>query len=134
MVFLDTGGLIAVVNVDDQWHDVAVRAWDAVIGSAVPLVTTNLVLVELGDGLSRQRYRHLATDLHDRFVESDEVEIVNLLQDDFDAAWLLFRDRPDKEWGMTDCTSMVVMHRLGVSRAFTTDHHFEQAGFTIEIQ
>lgn len=34
-----------------------------------------------------------------------------------------------KEWGLTDCISMVVMQERGVVRAFASDHHFEQAGF-----
>ena len=33
-----------------------------------------------------------------------------------------------KEWGLTDCISIVVMQERGVVRAFTSDHHFEQAG------
>jgi len=37
--------------------------------------------------------------------------------------------RPDKEWSLVDCSSMVVMARRGIAEAFTSDHHFEQAGF-----
>ena len=44
-------------------------------------------------------------------------------------AWELFRNRPDKNWGATDCASFVVMRELGIEDAFTVDHHFEQAGF-----
>ena len=34
-----------------------------------------------------------------------------------------------KEWGLTDCTSFVVMMESQITQAFTSDHHFEQAGF-----
>ena len=40
----------------------------------------------------------------------------------------LFRDYHDKEWSFTDCTSFVVMERLGVTRAFAFDDHFRQFG------
>ena len=43
--------------------------------------------------------------------------------------WQLYCARPDKEWGLTDCLSFVVMQEQGVFDAFTADHHFEQAGF-----
>ena len=38
----------------------------------------------------------------------------------------------DKDWSFTDCTSKVVMERLGIQTAFTFDHHFKQFG-TIAI-
>ena len=44
-------------------------------------------------------------------------------------AWQLFIERPDKEWSLVDCASFVVMLQRGLREAFTTDHHFEQAGF-----
>ena len=65
-VFLDTSGLIAVVNSDDQWHSVAESVWASLIRSAHPLITTSLVLTEIGDGLSRVQHRRLAVDLYDR--------------------------------------------------------------------
>jgi len=42
----------------------------------------------------------------------------------------LFANRPDKDWSLTDCISFVVMEEQGIGEAFTTDHHFQQAGFT----
>lgn len=41
-----------------------------------------------------------------------------------------FRDRPDKDWPLTDCVSFVVMEDEGIREALTGDQHFEQAGFT----
>jgi uncharacterized protein len=35
----------------------------------------------------------------------------------------------DKTWGLVDCASFVVMSERGVMEAFTTDRHFDQAGF-----
>ena len=40
-----------------------------------------------------------------------------------------FRDRPDKDWPLTDCISFVVMEDEGMVEAMTGDQHFEQAGF-----
>ena len=45
-------------------------------------------------------------------------------------ALLLYSDRPDKAWGLVDCASFVVMSDERISEVFTTDRHFEQAGFT----
>ena len=45
------------------------------------------------------------------------------------AAWELFRNRPDKTWGVTDCASFILMKEMGMDAALTVDHHFEQADF-----
>jgi uncharacterized protein len=44
-------------------------------------------------------------------------------------AWQLYRERPDKEWGLTDCVSSLVMQDRGLTEAQTPDEHFQQAGF-----
>ncbi len=35
----------------------------------------------------------------------------------------------DREWSFTDCVGFSTLHELQVREAFTTDHHFQQAGF-----
>jgi len=47
----------------------------------------------------------------------------------YDAAFQLFRSRQDKEWGLVDCLSFVVMQSLSITEALTADDHFNQAGF-----
>ena len=42
--------------------------------------------------------------------------------------------RLDKDWSLTDCISFVVMRRRGLTDALTSDHHFEQAGFSILLR
>lgn len=36
--------------------------------------------------------------------------------------------RVDKQWSFTDCTSRVVMERLGIQKVFAFDDHFRQFG------
>jgi predicted nucleic acid-binding protein len=128
-VFLDTSGLIAVTNVDDQWHSQAELVWGELVKTGTLFLTTSLILIEIADGLSRIRHRSLAIDLCDRLRNSSQVEIVRASEVIEAQAWDLFRQSRDKEWGMTDCTSFVVMRDRNIHQAFTNDRHFEQAGF-----
>lgn len=41
----------------------------------------------------------------------------------------LFESRTDKDWGLVDCTSFVIMTEQRINDAFTEDQHFVQAGF-----
>jgi len=60
---------------------------------------------------------------------SSLVEIIPASSRLFTAALELYRSRGDKDWGLTDCASFVVMSERGLSEALTTDDHFRQAGF-----
>ncbi len=133
-VFLDTSGLVAVVNTDDQWHTQAEKVWSVLISSQAALVTTSLVLVELADGLSRIRHRPLASQVVDGLRASERVTIIQSDATIEKQAWKLFRDRMDKEWGMTDCVSMTLMTEQAIDRIFTADSHFVQAGFEILVK
>ena len=133
-VFLDTSGLVALVNTDDQWHQTAEATWTALTASATRLITSSLILIELTDGLSRVHQRGLAIQLVDALQMSDRVEIVQVDDRLEKAGWQLFRDRADKNWGMTDCVSMSMMTERGIQDAFTADHHFEQGGFNILLK
>jgi uncharacterized protein len=130
-VFLDTSGLTAVGNVDDQWHSVAERRWRELVASSAPIITTSLVMIELGDGLSKINRRPFAWQMRDRLLNSTRVEIIQTTSHHESRAWTLFRQTSDKEWGMTDCVSFVVAQDRLVQDVLSTDHHFEQAGFRL---
>jgi predicted nucleic acid-binding protein len=59
------------------------------------------------------------------------VEIIPLTDHLLGQAIELFSSRRDKEWGLTDCLSFVVMAGQGIDQALTTDMHFQQAGFKV---
>lgn len=133
-VFLDTSGLVGVVNSDDQWHTQAEKVWSELLSSSVGIVTTSLVLVELADGLSRLCYRELAIQTIDALRRWEHVTIVRSDLQLETMAWRLYCDRVDKEWGVTDCVSMTVMKQQGIQDVFSADRHFEQAGFHVLLK
>jgi predicted nucleic acid-binding protein len=57
------------------------------------------------------------------------MEVIPVSAGLFAAGWALYSQRLDKEWGLTDCISFSVMIERQITDAFTSDHHFEQAGF-----
>lgn len=102
--------------------------------SNAKLITTDFILIETASSLSRPPLRKLAVELIDFIRESDEVVLERANQHIVDSAWDLFKTRTDKEWSLTDCASFVVMKAGGIKDAFTSDHHFEQAGFNVLIK
>ena len=87
------------------------------------------ILLEIGDGYARSGRRAKGMELLDKFANEEGFQIAALSQEMVDQAVALFRSRPDKEWGMTDCVSFVLMEREGLTQALTADVHFRQAGF-----
>jgi predicted nucleic acid-binding protein len=71
--FVDSGYLIALVNVQDDLHR---RARELARSLRGPLVTTEVVLIEVGDSLSRHALRQLAVQVINEFRASPTVEIV----------------------------------------------------------
>ena len=128
-VFLDTSYAIALSVESDEHHERAEDLADQLEAEATPLVTTRPVLLEIGNALSKKRYRRAAVKLLDALERDPQVEIVSLSDELYEQALELFRNRPDKEWGLVDCVSFVTMKRAGVQGALTMDQHFVQAGF-----
>ena len=49
-------------------------------------------------------------------------------------ALALYESRPDKEYSLTDCISMQVMRREGLTDVLSNDHHVAQEGFRVIFQ
>jgi len=128
-VFLDTAYVNALVNVRDQWHNAAVQWEERLAVERRRLVTTECVLVEIADGLAAVRFRAQAVQVITTLQASSFVDIIPASSQLFRTALELYRRRADKDWGLTDCVSFVVMSEQSLSEALTTDDHFRQAGF-----
>jgi len=125
-IFIDTGYVLALVNTHDAFYQQALEAMQQVMP---PFLTTEAVLTEIGNTLSRQRWRSLAISVLQRLRNDPDLDIVPVSSSSFEQAVQLYSTRPDKEWGLTDCISFVVMQERGLTQVLTTDHHFIQAGF-----
>lgn len=129
MMFLDTSFAIAITLASDAAHERAAELSQQLKARGTRVVTTNVILMEIGDALSRQRYRRYVLPLLNHLRGDPTIEIVNLSAELFERAIKLYSQRPDKEWGLTDCVSFVVMQERGIMDALTADEHFQQAGF-----
>ena len=103
----------------------------------IPLLPNNptqdklhfVLSIEIGNTLAKQRYRRAAIELLESLEADPAVEIISITEEFYKRAFELYRERSDKEWGITDCISFVIMQERGLKAALTTDEHFEQAGF-----
>lgn len=125
-VFVDTSFVVAFVNKNDQHHRLALDLSKRFTGRR--LVTTDAILLEIGNALSRNFKRECIETLED-FLTSDDVRVIHVHPELFRRAFDLYKSHSDKLWGLIDCVSFVVMKELGIADALSADRHFEQAGF-----
>jgi uncharacterized protein len=128
-LFLDTAYVHGLLNTRDQHHALALEWESRLTRDTRRLVTTEYVLFEIGDALSTIRFRNQGVLVIDALRNSPFVEVVPATSSLLEKALALYRSRPDKDWGLTDCASFVVMTEKGLVEALTSDDHFRQAGF-----
>jgi uncharacterized protein len=124
--FADTGYWIALANAGDDLHERA-RAISRRITAR--LVTTDAVFFEIGDALCSGRLRAIAAALIEDIRSDPDIVVITVDGPLFERGLALFATRPDKDWGLTDCISFVVMQDRGIIEALAYDQHFVQAGF-----
>jgi len=130
-VFLDTSYAVALSARTDENHERAAQLAEELEASDTYFVTTRAILLEIGNALSKVRYRAAAVRLLTALENDPKVEIVPASDDLYLRALQNYGDRLDKEWGLIDCMSFVVMTDQGLTEALTADNHFRQAGFHV---
>ncbi len=85
--------------------------------------------MEIGNSLSKSAFRQVGIGLLENLVSDSGTTIISLTDKLYNKAFKLFRSRLDKEWGLVDCISFVVMDERNIESALTVDEHFIQAGF-----
>lgn len=128
-VFVDTATWIALLNTKDDLHSVAIKVRDRLQQQKASLVTTEFILIEVADALCSSDLRQKTVNFINRLRQVKNLQIVPVSEALLAKGWALYSQRPDKDWGLTDCISFVVMTQAEITQAFTSDRHFEQAGF-----
>lgn len=131
-IFLDTSFFKALIDERDEFHLSAKEIWAGFWKSDCDLFTSNYVLDE---ALTLIRIRcglEKAVRLKEGLLAGlGKFKIMRISLDDERNSWSWFL----KDWSglsFTDCTSFVLMQRLGISRVATFDKHFARAGFKVE--
>ena len=133
-VFADANGWIALNSKRDRLHDTAVRVNRDLLSKGRGYMTTNFVLDESYTGLLTNVGHFAAVDFGEKVRSSKVVQIIHITEEIEEQAWELFKQYSDKAFSFTDCTSFIVMRQFGLNEAFTSDHHFEQMGFTVLLK
>jgi uncharacterized protein len=128
-VFADTGYWIALVNPQDDLHQVS----RVITHQLMPfkIITSELVFNELLNTFSKQgsSLKQVAINLIKKSYNNPDIEIVPQTTELFMTALELYEQRPDQAWSHTDCSSFQIMRQNNILEALAYDKHFEQAGF-----
>lgn len=128
VLFVDTSAWFAFGNRSDPQH----KAVSILLkGSPGRLVTSNYVLDETLTLCLRRAGHRAACQVGAVLRDPQVVELLRVTADDEQRAWELFRARPDKLYSFTDCTSFVLLRKLGTAQVVSLDDDFRQEGFDV---
>ena len=128
-IFLDTCGILALVNTRDFLHKDAVQVNSILLLEKVDFFTTDYILVEVGNALAKNK--SLAIKTLNYLQNSEDIQLIKITDEVLNKALKIYKQYTDKEWGLTDISSFIVMIELEINEAFTNDDHFKQYGFKI---
>ena len=125
-LFVDTSAWFAFANRDDPDHKGGRCAARKPRGR---LITSNFIFDETVT-LCQYRLGHsVAEKVGSVLLDSARVDLLRITPEDENAAWELFCNRADHTYSFTDCTSFVIMRRLGIETAAALDDDFASEGF-----
>lgn len=128
-VFVDTAAWLALINSRDALHSQSIQVRERLQKEKAFLITTDFVLLELADALSSSKIRKKTIAYIQQIKQVNRLTVLPVSNELFQKGWLLYCKRLDQDWGLTDCISFVVMAQEDINVAFTSDRHFQQAGF-----
>ena len=133
-IFVDASALIAIGNKRDTFHSKSLEFRYSLKNSGRKFVTTSAVLLEFGNAFSHKKLKPTGIKMIEAVMHSKKWKCIELTNELMNNGFDLYKRMNDKNWGLVDCTSIIVAHSMGISEIFTTDHHFEQAGFSILLK
>jgi uncharacterized protein len=129
VIFVDTSGLLALLDADEPRHRLSSVTWLQWIENGFPLWTTNYVILETSALTQNRLGMEAVRDLHQNLVP-----LLNITWIDSNlhaSALTTFFAANRRQLSLVDCTSFTVMHSLSIEAAFAFDDHFVQQGFTL---
>lgn len=131
-LFCDTSGWGNLVDPTQPYHNLATKLYRNARDNQQGVITTNYVITELVALFTSPLRIPRSTTI--AFIEtlksSPYIEVIHIDRSLDQGSWELLANRQDKVWSLVDCSSFMVMRQRNIVEALTTDHNFEQAGFS----
>ena len=130
-VFADAQYWVALINDQDQGH-AAARAISRTLRGAALFSTDEALTEVLAFFGARGPYlRQLASATVRSIYANTMLHVEPQSHQSFLGGLDLYETRPDKGYSLTDCISMLMMRREGITEILTHDGHFTREGFII---
>lgn len=108
-IFLDTVGMLAVWDFDDQWHNAADDAYRRIVSARQSVVTTSYILLECGNAAARRTCREDVCILRRTLELRDELIVPTV--GDWTNAWDDYRTEC---WEGRHCRLRVVLRHAQI--------------------
>src|SRR5437867_3565942 len=112
-VFVDASAWVAITNAKDRYHDEALRVYRRLLRSAETLITSTWTAYEAITIVKTKLGYSQAERLWERMQRPSVVDLVTVDETIEAEALGLFWEYKDKDWGVVDCASLVVMEGTG---------------------
>ncbi|MGA2548245.1 MAG: hypothetical protein ABSF43_16990 [Rectinemataceae bacterium] len=127
LVFIDTAALYGIIFPRDQLNDLCKEILQYLIDTQCRLVTHKWIEYETISRLKKNGAEYC--DAYTKIKQTLPMSVYEVSQKIEHEALQLFWNYRDKAWSVTDCVSFSMMAAMTLSYAFTSDHHFSEAGF-----
>jgi uncharacterized protein len=125
-VFLDTSAVVALALPRDECHEAATTEFDRLRSSRTDLVTSTDVIDEAVTYLRRKAGHRAAVRLGGELLSGAPARTISVDDSLRVAAWEIFRRYREVPLSLTDCTSVAIMRRFGMTEVFSFDSDFEK--------
>jgi predicted nucleic acid-binding protein len=128
VIFVDTGAFLARYLKNDQHHESSTRYWQIMASERAQCCTSTYVIAETLTLLSRRVNSTFAAAKGRAFYASQALHIFRSDPSTEVEALQILEKFADQDVSFTDCLSLALMRRHGISRVFSFDYHFTLFG------
>lgn len=129
MIFIDTSAFLALLDMNDIYHERATKKWIALLEEGRECVTSNYVLLESIAITQKRLGLEAVQELSNNILEHIHVDWVDEAQHVQALESVLSTNR--RKLSFVDCTAFQTMRRLGIETTFTFDSHFREEGYDV---
>ena len=130
-VFFDTGAWVALFVKNDINHKKAVLLFNRMKDSKMTIYTSDYVIDETITTILYRGNHKQSVIAGEAIWNSDIIKIVYITPDDLQETWKSYKKYKDKKFSFTDVSCLTIMKNLSITKAFSFDREFTQAGIAL---